>query len=99
MGKNTETISGKRFQIYNDEEIVHVHDDKLGIKFEGDKDDFKEEVETALNDLEESDGIVKIKGKNKSHLYLIKEGKNFNVFVIEEKSTIKKELKNFLKRL
>jgi len=97
--KNTNTISGKRFQIYESGNKVHVHDDNAGIKFESIKNDFKKDTEDALKRLDKKDGIIKINGKKKINLYLCREGKNFNAFVIKEGKSDKKEIEKFLRSL
>ena len=96
MNKSNETINGLRFQKYDDG-YVHVHDDSNGVKFELDADEFKEEFEEAMEDLEEDDGVAKIKG-SKNNLYLCKDGRNFHAFV-GTNTSIKTKLKTFVKSL
>ena len=97
--RETETIQGLRFQIYASNDVVHVHDDGAGLRFECSKNKFKEEVGSAMKDLKKADGIAKIKGRKSVSLYLCSDGGNFNAFVIREGDSRKKEVEKFLRRL
>jgi len=97
MGKTSDSVGDLRFQHYDSGEI-HIHDDSHGLKFVADGDDFKEQVEEIFENLEDTDGIVKIKGTSKEVLYICKEGGNFHMFVAKNGSK-KSELKKFLRKL
>lgn len=94
MNKNSTTVSELRFQDYENGD-VHIHDDSHNLKFVANQDDFKEQMEIALEDLKTTDGIIKIEGTSKEVLYLLKEGRSFHVFVAGGKSK-KKELEKFV---
>jgi len=96
MGGSCEKkISGIRMHVNNGD--VHVHDDDKKLKFETSVSDFKEEVEDALKQFKNKDGIIKITGNRCDDLYLLKDGNKTQIFLIERKGCMKKELESFLK--
>jgi hypothetical protein len=93
-GQNEVTISGLRMHVSNCK--VHIHDDSKKLKYERTNGNFKAEVENAIKQLENQNGIVKIDGDTNRSLCLIKDDKFFNMF-LEENINVKKDLLNFIK--
>jgi len=94
-GSYEEKVDGLRFHLNGD---VHFHDDARGLKFTAKPDDFREQVEEALEILDDEDGLVKINGTSKEKLCIIREGGTLAA-VILEKNGIKQKLRNFIKHL
>ena len=94
-GQNETKLNGLRMHINNNE--VHIHDDNKGMKFYMSCPDFKTEAEESLKELEKAEGIVKISGDRCDDLYLMKTGNKTKMFLMDKNSSIKKELKSFLR--
>jgi hypothetical protein len=95
-GSNSEIISGLRFHINDSEGRVHIHDDVNKLKFEMDKDDFKKEIEDAMEVMKKSSMVTAIKGKTKTSLYLMNDGGSVSLF-LSDGSSVKSELEKFLR--
>jgi len=95
-GSNSSTISGLRFHINDAEDAVHVHDDSASLKFELNKSSFRKETNDALESLKKDSGIISIKGKTKTSLYLMNDGGFYSIF-LSDGSGVKNELEKFLK--
>lgn len=95
-GLNETTINGLRLHTNNGE--VHIHDDKRQLKFSASLDNFKEDVEDALKNLEKSEGSIKITGNTSNDLYLIKEGKKLNVFLVNKHDALY-EFQSFINKI
>lgn len=95
--KDSTTINNLRFQKY-DSGVVHVHDDKQGVKFEMKAQDFKVEVEDIMKELSKCDGAVRITGNTNVSLFLLKQDNKLTCVVAQEKDT-EKELATFIKVL
>ena len=93
-GTNSETINGLRFHISSGD--VHIHDDKRSLKFERDQEEFRDDLFEAFDELGEDDGIYKILPDRGASLNVLKEGRNFSVFLSDSKS-VKSKLKAFAK--
>ena len=93
-GSNGDTISGLRFHVSGGE--VHVHDDSKSIKFTARPNDFKEQVSDALELLDDEDGMVKIEGKTKESLCIIKDGGTLDVCILSKRG-IKQKLEKCIK--
>ncbi len=94
-GTNEDTISGLRIHVNNGD--IHFHDDSRSIKFELDLEDLKKEVEESFNALKKKEGMVEIQGNTKTSLCLIKKQGKFNIFLLDNSSSIKQKLINHLK--
>ena len=94
-GKNETRISGLRMHV---SELVHIHDDARSLKFEAATEDFKEDVDTALTELGEEDGVYIIEGVTRTKLFIIKDGRNLSMTLVE-KGSIRKDLKAFIKKI
>lgn len=96
MGGKSETkISSLRMHISNNN--VHVHDDSKNLKFETSTDNFKEDVNSAFEDLKKGEGVVKIVGHKGDDMYIMRDGRNFKIFLMGKNSSIKQELQSFLR--
>jgi hypothetical protein len=94
-GTNSETINGLRFHINNDE--VHIHDDAKSLKFIAKKSVFSSDIDDAINQLDNLKcGVAKIDGTSKEKLCLVKDEKNFFMFIMDN-SNSKSKLESFLK--
>lgn len=94
MGGSNETmINGLRLHIKDRE--VHVHDDKKQLKFSTSLDDFKNDVEGAL---EEVEGLIRIIGNTPTDLCMVKEKGKLNIF-LTDKNNVTSELQSFLNKI
>lgn len=94
-GLNETRISGLRLHV---NEMVHIHDDARTLKFEASTQDFKRDIDAALEEMVDEDGVSVIEGITKTKLFLIKEGKNLSM-VLGESGSIRKELLSFIKNI
>ncbi len=83
MSKISDTINGLRFQIYDTTGEIHIHDDAKGLKFIGDRKEFKEDFSSALKDLSKKPSTILIQGKSDEQLCLINDGSKYSVSVIK----------------
>lgn len=96
MGGQFETkLNGLRMHVNNNE--VHIHDDNKGMKFYMPSSDFKAEINESLKEFEKAEGTVKISGERCDDLYLMKTGNKIKMFLMDKNSSIKKDLKSFLR--
>lgn len=94
MGGNNETkICGLRF--HENDGFVHIHDDSKSLKYESETDIFKEDINDAFEALKNNEGIVKI-SSNKNDLYILKQGRNISVFLMDN-SSVKQKLEKFMR--
>jgi len=93
-GTNENLINGLRLHVNKGD--VHIHDDGSKKKFERDVTEFKEEVETALEQLDNKDGVYKITAECGNDLCLMKDGRTFSMFLLDDKS-VKTRLKEFIR--
>ncbi len=94
-GTNEQKISGLRVHVNNDN--IHVHDDSRGLKYEGSKKQFKEDLKNAFDSLKRAEGIVKISGKRED-LCIMKQGKVYSMFLADKRS-IKTSMDTFLRTI
>ena len=95
MGGTNETVLGN-LRCHISGGSVHVHEDKSGLKFELDQGEFRNEVDDCLGALDKVDGIVKIEGKDRTALCLVKDGRTLSMFLSDGES-IKGKLKSFIR--
>ena len=88
-GTDEKNICGLRVHKNNGE--IHLHDDAKKLKFYNDQASFKTQMTEALTLLKKEDGLIKIKGKSKEDLFVIKDG-NFFFLVIRGNGAVSKEL-------
>lgn len=60
---------------------VHIHDDGRTLKFYMGADDFKKEVNDALDSLRRTDGVIPIKGKGTTELFIVSKDGDFSMFL------------------
>jgi len=92
-GTSEEKINGLRLHINSG--LVHVHDDAKGLKFSCDQTTFKLEIESAMQTLKSSDGIVKITGTGAT-LCIMKDNKSYDMFLAG--ASIKTKLNDFIRK-
>ena len=95
-GSNSSTISGLRFHVNDVNGDVHVHDDSAKLKFELAKDYFKKEAKDALDSLKKGSGVVAIKGKTSTTMYIMNDEGSYSVLLSDGSGT-KNKLEEFLK--
>lgn len=75
---------------------VHIHDDANSHKFISPCKIFKKDAQEAIDALSRrSEGVSKIKGTTGTILYLLRDGKDYHMFL--SGSSMKTELKKFIK--
>jgi hypothetical protein len=84
-GTNEIKAYGLRF--HENSGKVHIHNDSENIKFELSTKLFKQKIQQALNDLETTDGIIKISGETKVELYIIKDSSRFLIFLSDSSTS------------
>ncbi len=94
-GTNSDTVCGMRFHIEGGSD-VHIHDDSRKIKFICSRGTFKEELDEALDLLEEEDGMVKIDGRTKESFCVVRKDGVINAFIFDKRG-IKQKLEKFVK--
>jgi hypothetical protein len=99
MGGSNETNLGQyRAHVSTDNgrnPIVHIHDDKSGLKFECSAPTFEQEMSDAFRSLEQ-EGIMVIKGKTNTDLFIGLYGDKFFI-LLSPQTSMKKDIESFLK--
>jgi len=101
-GSNSQTsrsapsTSSSELRLHQNNGEVHIHDDSHELKFVMNEKKFLTEIEEALPLLKQRYTALKITGKTKINLYILKDDRSVFMFLGESGSNQQKDLESFI---